>query len=151
MEYGDISHDTVCASCGSKWAAHFGTKCPGGNNTTFYKREDPVKTLSVTDDRVKKAAESCLDAKRVLTELFPEVFAPQVQYVVPEAKTNTNIPLTLDGKRIVHSIQLRSGGEYLGKGFFLPKTMGIAPYNTIEWSVRKDLLGEFVLIGEVKS
>lgn len=34
------------------------------------------KIVNTTDEKVRKAAESCPDAKRVLKELFPEVFPP---------------------------------------------------------------------------
>lgn len=109
-----------------------------------------AKNLTVTDDRVKKAAESCPDAKRVLTELFPEVFAPQVQYVVPTNGAATSIGLSVNGKKTAYNMQQRNGGEYSEKGFYLPKTTGFGAPN-IEWSVRKDREDEFVLIGEVKS
>lgn len=109
-----------------------------------------MKTLSVTDDRVRKAAESCPDAKRVLMELFPDVFVPKgSQYVVPATGTATQIVLSLDGKQTPYAIQQRAGGNYNAKGFFLPKTTGIAPYPKIQWKIVTDNQGEFVLLGEV--
>ena len=36
-----------------------------------------MKTLTVTDDRVREAARNCGDARNVLKTLFPEAFEPE--------------------------------------------------------------------------
>ena len=38
-----------------------------------------ARTVTTTDELVRKAAETCGDARRILTELFPDVFRPRVR------------------------------------------------------------------------
>ena len=87
--------------------------------------------LKVTSERVLSAAEKCADAKKVLQELFPEVFKP----VCPVDFSTVEGELLLKdakGNIIPGRIARRTIGLYKGKGIYLP-TQG-----AWEWTVVKD-------------
>ena len=114
-----------------------------------------AKTLTITDERVKEAAASCPDAKRVLEKMFPDVFVQQDEYMmVPNELTGEKSPFTVDGKPItlLSALARRSGAEFRGKGIYLCRVVypshGTHPIK-LDWSVVKDSQGESVLVAKI--
>lgn len=97
------------------------------------KKESTVKELTVTEDCVKKAAETCPDAKRVLAELFPDVFKPRG----PQYATSAH----------AGQFERRTSGNFKDKGWFL---LDFAPEGKIQWGVTLDNQGYQVLVGVIQ-
>ena len=80
--------------------------------------------LKVTQERVKAAAAKCGDAKRVLQELFPEVFEDDQRVWIG---LNSGVIEDVD---LVRLIERRAAGEYQNRALWLTPTHN--------WELRKD-------------
>lgn len=96
--------------------------------------------LEITKERILEAASKCSTAKETLKTLFPEVF-DEDKYVdlSPAVLEGGNFDTTkLPRDRRRPFIQIRVGGEYEMKSFYLSREFN--------WQLKKDTYGEFVLI-----
>lgn len=95
--------------------------------------------LEITDDKVRAAAESCPDAKRVLEKLFPEVFVVDNIYRIAKPGigelANRFGPLTLGSRSI--SLKRRANGNLEGTIYLQAG---------INWSIEKDADGTSCLV-----
>ena len=99
-----------------------------------------MKKLEITAEKIKAGAEKCPEAKEVLEEMFPEAFKDDKYFELDKLKINkhfnefpidifTNkscIDMVLDNQ----FIQIRQGGEYQNKAFYLS--------NCCNWEIIKD-------------
>src|SRR5690606_17465282 len=90
----------------------------------------PMK-LEISKERVLEAASKCSTAKETLKTLFPEVFKKEDKYfdfsdMPPVFLRGLKLPKGFD-----HGcIEIRVGGEYGGKGFYLA--------DRLNWEIRRD-------------
>lgn len=112
-----------------KKAAACGQAAQGSGASTGQQQANPAP-LTVTADAVKRAAARCPDAKRILAELFPQVFDDLVRF---------------NGQQLhsVPYIATRAVGKYAGQGLYLDSNYC--------WEVVKDDVGYSVLIARHKS
>jgi hypothetical protein len=102
-----------------------------------------ARTVTTADELVRKAAETCGDARRILTELFPDVFRPRVRVTrapLLGSEYDAAIHVDVDGNKF--SVAVRSVGKYAGKGIFIDKRITAA----CAVSIDKDEHGETVIV-----
>lgn len=90
--------------------------------------------LEITKNRVIEAASKCATAKETLKTLFPEAFEDDKYFTIDQ-----NGPgLLPDEHPLSDHFQVRTGGEWAGKGFYLD--------DGVDWEVVKDSEDAKVLI-----
>ena len=98
----------------------------------------PMK-LEISKERVLEAASKCSTAKETLKTLFPEVFEEEDKYfdfsdVRARFLEGLRLPAGFDDD----CIEIRVGGEYRRKGFYLA--------GHLNWEIKEDRHGQLVLI-----
>lgn len=87
-----------------------------------------MKTLQVTDEKVRAAADSCPTAATVLKTMFPEAFESRdgkyfqinkLEVEQDSADLFTRAKALAAGFDSSRFIQVRAGGRYMNKGFLL--------------------------------
>lgn len=89
--------------------------------------------LEITKERILEAASKCSTAKETLKTLFPEVFEDDKYFYFSSTMFHVNnLPKGFQG------LELRVGGEYNLKGFYLP-----SQHN---WQIVEDEFKQLVLL-----
>lgn len=105
----------------------------------------PEKIVHTTEEKVKAAAASCPDAKRVLKTLFPDVFSEDDQRFDGEGRLRFNHP-TINGfiaiPIIGSIIEPRENGNLAKVSLYLN--------STFTWSIVKDNHGKDCLVAHKK-
>lgn len=94
-----------------------------------------MKELKVTDEAVRKAADQCPDAERVLKTLFPDVFEVDRSVLLTRSSAGI-IRDTISGESVA---DVRSAFEYKDKAIFLNK-------NYFNYEMKEDSNGTLCLI-----
>lgn len=107
--------------------------------------------LKIDSEKVKQAANSCPEAKRILEILFPGQTAPGDDFNLRALTPSQGgvYLFTLDKARKAgfnneSFMQVRSNGEYAGKAFFLD-------CGSYSWELKTDKDGSMVLIPRRKA
>lgn len=98
-----------------------------------------MKELIISRERVVEAIENCPEAKKVLETLFPGVVKASKEFDFTDLgfdvlRTDLKYPKWFSDS----AIQLRTGGEFCYKGFFLTATLN--------WRIETDESNCLVLI-----
>lgn len=120
-----------------------GTTLPSVSVKEFFKQitNKNMDELKITKEKVLEAAAKCSTAKATLQTLFPEVFKEEKYFDLTKlSKTHflDNDDCIKAGFTSNSAIQVRTGGTYAFKGFYLT--------NSCNWEIVKDEVNDTVLI-----
>jgi hypothetical protein len=113
----------------------------------MWRRAVAAKTVTTTDELVMKAAATCPDAKRVLKELFPEVFRPVPLKVARSTKADNRgeheqlatVELP-DGDKA--TLAVRGYGKYANAGLYVQRRIA----ETCDVKLERDEHGEYAIV-----
>ncbi len=126
------------------WSSNnLGTTLPSVSVKEFFKQitNKNMDELKITKEKVLEAAAKCSTAKATLQTLFPEVFEEDKYFdltKLSKIQFFDNDDCIRAGFTSNSAIQVRTGGTYAFKGFYLT--------NSCNWEIVKDEVNDTVLI-----